>query len=293
MIEVPEFKQSNTTPDELLLYLYQSSHYITNALAKGISMNNLHEPVGVLLNIGLKFLNISKSIQCLLSVAQDSISCFCLLRTQADYLSSLYLIFEKSKNNPNDCKFRYLLYFLDGFQSRHEVLTEHVKLENNGSITDEEFQKLKKQVEDADKNSLSGIKECKKLLDEHPYKQINAELFYNIVKDKAWKYKSFDSNIKKPNKYTWKELYSLLDSRDSISSFFSYLSQYVHGLLNAIIIEDSPENFYNIKCFEISLLSKYQDLLTTLYGKEIINEKIFYPELRRQINKVLASYKQT
>jgi len=139
MIKVPEFKQSNTTPDELLLYLYQSSHYITNALAKGISMNNLHEPVGVLLNIGLKFLNISKSIQCLLSVAQDSISCFCLLRTQADYLSSLYLIFEKSKKNPNDCKFRYLLYFLDGFQSRHEVLTEHVKLENNGSITDEDF----------------------------------------------------------------------------------------------------------------------------------------------------------
>lgn len=265
-IEVPEMKACGSTPFDLFQQVITIDESIVETLSERHSMNSIHDGVGILMNLSHKFLQIGRSFQLLATKGDDNVSCNSLLRIQADYLATMFLIF--GAPTKDETIFRYLLYFLDGFHKRRNSL-----LTNNIKPVNEELSRLKQNIDDAIENCDGGIKECEKELNNHPYKRVNEKLFKDILKNRQWKYKTFDSSLKKNEHYKWEDLYQLLDGRDSISSYYSYLSQYVHGLSNTLILEEKVDS-YSLFCFEICLLARFKELLERLYGKEEIFEVI-------------------
>lgn len=263
-IEVPEMKACGCTPFDLFQNIITIDEYIVKKLSEGRSMNDLHDCVGILMNLSHKFLQIGRSFQMIATKGNDSVSCLSLLRIQADYLATMFLIF--GAPTKEETSFRYLLYFLDGFHKRKEPL-----LTSRNVFKNEEQLCLQQKIDNAIDNSNNGIKECEKELNKHPYKEINQKLFKEILKKRQWKYKTFDNSLTKVEYYAWKDLYKLLDTRDSVSSYYSYLSQYVHGLSNTLILEEEVNLDY-LFSFETSLLARFRELLERLYGKNEIHE---------------------
>lgn len=265
-LKIPELKK----PSQLYDFYLNSLESITKKLRKGHEQNNIQDGPGIFLNLSDKFLEIGRSCQLIIQKGIDSISCYSLLRMQADYLSTLYLIF--TAPTKDEIRFRYFLYFLDGFTSRKDTLDYDFDNDQR-CLTQEEFSSLKKQVELAIKNSEDGILDCMNALENHPYKTLNSGLFDKIVKNRQWRYKTFSPDITKYEYYKWEEMYStFLDKRKSVSSFISYLSNYIHGASVAIIVNKEDFNEDPILCCGINLLSNYRELLESLYGKDIIDD---------------------
>ena len=185
---------------------------------------------------------------------------------QADNLCVMYRIY--ANKNEDETTFRYMLYFLDGNRQRKETLS--CDYQYDGHCTKEEYDSIHKQVGSAIANAESVINTCLKLLDNHPYKTLNPTLFQKIVDAGNWKYETFDATLTKPKRQTWEDLYAQIDIRQNIQSFYSYTSQYVHGLSNSLLLGETSDDFYAIKCIGISLLGKYLELLNLLFGKQIV-----------------------
>lgn len=287
IIDFPEFKAAGTTPLQQYENLIGWEEYVTEKLCRGHDPHNIEDSVGIFFNLSSKFLEIGRSFQVIAKRGIDSISCYCLFRTQADYLSTLYLIFNAPTEE--ETKFRYLLYFLDGFVKRKEILS--IELKKNNNITQKEYSALKNQMSSAVKNAQTGIIQCTKTLENHPYRSLNSNLFKKIVDKTQWKYKTFSKDTTKLESYKWEDLYHLLDSRESVSSFFSYLSQYVHGLSVTILINKEDFNEDSLYCFGINLLAKYEELLKKLYGKDTI-DGLLKVGIKKQVTNFLQNQKQ-
>ena len=65
-------------------------------------------------------------------------------------------------------------------------------------------------------------------------------------------------------------MYAQIDIRPNIQTFYSYTSQYVHGLSNSLLLGETSDDFYAIKCIGLSLLGKYYELLNSLFGKQTV-----------------------
>ena len=219
---------------------------------------------GTFLSIGGLFVRLSCSFQVIVNIQKDAVSAYCLLRVMSDYLATLYLIYKAP--SVEEREFRYLLYYLDGFCERLKVIPKCV--EKDAHITDEEFDKLNVQIHEAIDNAQQGKDRVKEMLDVHPYIKINHALFQKIVSKNNWKYKIFDARCTKMESYSWNEMYELIDERENVINFTSYLSQYVHGLCNSLLAKNTQDDFYAIRCIGASRVCKYLDLLKELFGKK-------------------------
>ena len=267
-VSIPELEATGHTPETAFSQIKLLAESATESLSVGHRKNDLTDAVGTLLDMGRLFLKQAKSLQSLAEQEQDAVSCYGLIRMQADNLCVMYRIY--ANKDETETTFRYLLYFLDGNRRRKEVLS--FDYQYDGYCTKEEYDSIHNQVISARANAESIIETCLKLLDNHPYKTLNPTLFQKIVDTGNWKYESFDATLNKPQKQNWKDLYALIDNRPNIQSFYSYTSQYVHGLSNSLLLGDSTDDFYSIKCIGISLLGKYWELLNLLFGKQnVIN----------------------
>lgn len=265
-VSIPEMEATGHTPETAFSQIMLLAESATKSLSVGHRKNDLTDAIGTLLYMGQNFLKQAQSLQSLAEQEQDAISCFGLIRMQADNLCVMYRIF--ANKNEDETTFRYLLYFLDGNRMRKEALS--FDYQYDGYCTKEEYDSIHNQVISARANAESMIETCLRLLDNHPYKTLNPTLFQQIVDKSNWKYESFDATLTKPKTQNWKDLYSLIDIRPNIQSFYSYTSQYVHGLSNSLLLGESTDDFYSIKCIGISLLGKYLELLNLLFGKQIV-----------------------
>lgn len=263
-VSIPELEATGHTPETAFSQIMLLAESATESLSVGHRKNDLTDAVGTLLDMGRLFLKQAKSLQSLAEQEQDAVSCYGLIRMQADNLCVMYRIY--ANKDETETTFRYLLYFLDGNRKRKEVLS--IDYQYDGYCTKEEYDSIHNQVISARANAENIIETCLKLLDNHPYKKLNPTLFQKIVDTSNWKYESFDATLNKPQKQNWKDLYALIDNRPNIQSFYSYTSQYVHGLSNSLLLGDSTDDFYSIKCIGISLLGKYWELLNLLFGKQ-------------------------
>ena len=263
-VSIPELEATGHTPETAFSQIMLLAESATESLSVGHRKNDLTDAVGTLLDMGRLFLKQAKSLQSLAEQGKDAVSCYGLIRMQADNLCVMYRIY--ANKDETETKFRYLLYFLDGNRKRKEVLS--IDYQYDGYCTKEEYDSIHNQVISARANAENIIETCLKLLDNHPYKKLNPTLFQKIVDTSNWKYESFDATLNKPQKQNWKDLYALIDNRPNIQSFYSYTSQYVHGLSNSLLLGDSTDDFYSIKCIGISLLGKYWELLNLLFGKQ-------------------------
>lgn len=265
-LSIPEMEANGHTPESAFSQIMLLVESATKRLSVGHRKNDLTDAVGTLLDMGQHFLKQAKSLQTLAEQEQDAVSCFGLIRMQADNLCVMYRIY--ANKDETETTFRYLLYFLDGNRKRKEVLS--FDYQYDGHCAKEEYDSIFNQVVSARANAESMIETCLKLLDNHPYKTLNPTLFQKIVDNSNWKYESFDATLTKPKTQNWKDLYALIDIRSNIQSFYSYTSQYVHGLSNSLLLSESKDDFSSIKYIGISLLGKYWELLNLLFGKQIV-----------------------
>lgn len=265
-ITIPEMEATGHTPEYAFPQIMLLAESATKRLSVGHRKNDLTDAVGTLLDMGQNFLKQTKSLQTLAELEQDAVSCYGLIRMQADNLCVMYRIY--ANKDEVETTFRYLLYFLDGNRKRKEALS--FDYQYDGYCTKEEYDSIHNQVISARANAESMIETCIRLLDNHPYKTLNPTLFQKIVDNSNWKYETFDATLTKPKTQNWKDLYALIDIRPNIQSFYSYTSQYVHGLSNSLLLGESTNDFNSIKCFGISLLGKYWELLNLLFGKQIV-----------------------
>lgn len=273
------------TPESAFSQIMLLAESATKRLSVGHRKNDLTDAVGTLLAMGQNFLKQAKSLQVLAEQEQDAMSCYGLIRMQADNLCVMYRIY--ANKDEAETTFRYLLYFLDGNRKRKEALS--FDYQYDGYCTKEEYDSIQNQVISAKANAESMIETCLRLLNNHPYKALNPTLFQKIVDNSNWKYESFDATLTKPKKQTWEDLYALIDIRPDIQSFYSYTSQYVHGLSNSLLLGESTDDFYSIKCFGISLLGKYWELLNLLFGKQIVVDAAA-PSVMAFIQKCMNEY---
>jgi len=265
-VSIPEMEETGNTPETAFLQIMLIAESATKSLSVGHRKNDITDAIGTLLYMGQNFLKQAQSLQTLAEQEQDAVSCYGLIRMLADNLCVMYRIY--ANEDEVETTFRYLLYFLDGNRKRKEALS--FDYQYDGYCTKEEYDSIHNQVISARANAESMIETCIRLLDNHPYKTLNPTLFQKIVDNSNWKYESFDATQTKPKKQTWEDLYALIDIRPNIQSFYSYTSQYVHGLSNSLLLGESTDDFYSIKCFGISLLGKYWELLNLLFGKQIV-----------------------
>ena len=265
-ITIPEMEATGHTPESAFSQIMLLAESATKSLSVDHRKNDLTDAIGTLLYMGQNFLKQAKSLQTLAEQEQDAMSCYGLIRMQADNLCVMYRIY--ANKDEVETKFRYLLYFLDGNRKRKEALS--FDYQYDGHCTKEEYDSIHKQVGSAIANAESVINTCLKLLDNHPYKTLNPTLFQKIVDAGNWKYETFDATLTKPKRQTWEDLYAQIDIRQNIQSFYSYTSQYVHGLSNSLLLGETSDDFYAIKHFGISLLGKYLELLYLLFGKQTV-----------------------
>lgn len=263
---IPEMEAIRHTPETVFSQIMLLAESATNRLSVGHRKNDLTDATGILLAMGQNFLKQARSLQTLAALEEDVISCSGLVRMQADNLCVMYRIY--ANKDENETTFRYLLYLLDGNRERKKILD--CDYQYDGYCTREEYDMIHSQVNSAKANAESVIETCLRLLDKHPYKNQNPSLFKKIVDAGNWKYESFDATQMKPKRQKWEDLYTLIDIRPNIQSFYSYTSQYVHGLSNSLLLGVSPDDFHAIKCIGISLLGKYLELLSSLFGKQTV-----------------------
>ena len=262
----PEMEEIGNTPEATFSQIMLLVESATKRLSVGHRKNDLTDAIGTLLYMGQNFLKQAQSLQTLAEQEQDAVSCCGLIRMQADNLCVMYRIF--ANKDETETTFRYLLYFLDGNRERKKALS--FDYQYDGYCTKEKYDSIHNQVISGIANAESVINTCLKLLDNHPYKKLNPTLFQNIVDAGNWKYETFDATLTKHKRQTWKDLYAQIDIRQNIQSFYSYTSHYVHGLSNSLLLGETSDDFYAIKCFGISLLGKYWELLNLLFGKQIV-----------------------
>ena len=179
-------------------------------------------------------------------IGKDYGACCTLARSIADSLIAIKLIYQST--DIDEKVFRHYLYVLDGLILNKKLLNE--SLENNGRITDEEFQALSKQYDTARQRFSEGIDYCNGILQKHPYKTAFPDFFNAAIKSGSWKYK--EKRVKDNNKqvpcYSWEKLYSLIDDRPSIISMYSFFfSQFVHGLsISNMLGNNDADNFESL-----------------------------------------------
>ena len=259
-------EETDHTPESAFSQILLLAESATKCLSVGHRKNDLTDAVGTLLYLGQNFLKQAQSLQTLAEQEKDAVSCYGLIRMQADNLCVMYRIY--ANKDEAETTFRHLLYFLDGNRKRKETLS--FDFQYDGYCSKEEYESIHNQVISARANAESMIETLLRLLDNHPYKTLTPTLFQKIIYNNNWKYESFDATLTKPKTQNWKDLYYLIDIRPNIQSFYSYTSQYVHGLSNSLLLDVSADIFYSIKCFGISLLGKYWELLNLLFGKQIV-----------------------
>lgn len=120
-ITIPEMEATDHTPESAFSQIMLLAESATKRLSVGHRKNDLTDAVGTLLYLGQNFLKQAQSLQTLAEQEKDAVSCYGLIRMQADNLCVMYRIY--ANKDEAETTFRYLLYFLDGNRKRKETLS--------------------------------------------------------------------------------------------------------------------------------------------------------------------------
>lgn len=233
------------------------------------TVNNIDDIDGFALQIINKCLTSLKTLSTICTLCKDYPSANTVLRMVIDSISVYNIVYATS--DAEEREYRHYLYVKDSITARMSTMEE--KLENNGSISAEDFDKLQKQYEDTTKSDRAVVQYCDSILSKHTYSGLYPEFHQQALEHCNWRYKDkvFRSKVNK-NRYSWEELYILFDSRKDIQTFIStHLSQFVHGLcVSNIAIEESEENFAALLSFGLVAAGKLRDFLKLLFPDDTI-----------------------
>lgn len=217
------------------------------------------------------FCRIIKSLRTLLSIctsSKDYPVANNVLRMIADSVSVYKLIY--TSKDHDEKLFRHYLYILDGLSTRNSLM--QCDLDNNDKMNQDDFIRLKKKYESTRQSDEGAIKYCKEKLNNHIYSKTYPEFHIQSVENYNWRYKDtvYKKNVNK-NRYSWEELYKLLNIPNNIPSFISsYLSQFAHGFcMSNILLDESDEIFTPILSFAFVFAGILKNEFEHQYSKYI------------------------
>lgn len=105
-VSIPEMEATGHTPESTFAQIMLLAESATKSLSDGHRKNDLTDAIGTLLYMGQNFLKQAQSLQTLAEQGQDAVSCYGLIRMQADNLCVMYRIY--ANKNEAETTFRYL-----------------------------------------------------------------------------------------------------------------------------------------------------------------------------------------
>ncbi len=179
---------------------------------------------------------------------KDYVTVCVLVRVLADNIATLNLIY--NCEDEEEKSLRHLLYVLDGVQTRWTLLNER-RMKYDCNITKDAFDALCQQVQGAKDNAKACIDYCITTIQGLPFYRMNKMQIDVLIERKNWKYKTLG---KPNNSYSWKEMYGMLNIKEGVDMFSSFLSQYVHGLSISNLVLEDRDDFDAPLSFAICLL---------------------------------------
>ena len=201
---------------------------------------------------------------------KDFCSAMAILRVMADTLSSLYLIY---KEEGEKLYLRHYLYVMDGVNNRLKYLPNSVDYDNK--ISKSEYDALCKQIESSKNNCNGTINHCVSEIHSLSFYHGQMYVIDKLIKSQNWKFKTFDS-ANRNNSYSWLEMYEIIKLQCK-PTFFSYLSEFVHGLsISNIAVDIDNTTFEPIYGTTSALLGRLHDFIEDYYHDELplINPKL-------------------
>lgn len=264
-INIPECQKMGVSNMGTLIIIICMLEYGVKRLYNKYQVNTINDIKGYTVTFAIKLIKSLRTLVVVIEEQKDYVVANAILRMLADNISIFKLIYGNS--DYKELIFRHYLYILDGSSARFKELPEAIYYD--GKITKEEFMLLEKQIKTTREAEQININYCMQILKNHPYSATENKVIDNIIQKSNWKYKSIDSLFKEKNVYTWKELYSLLEMSQTGTSFFSYLSQYVHGLsISNIQLEEDNDDFEPIICTGVCLSGFLKETLFGIFQED-------------------------
>lgn len=209
-----------------------------------------------------KVLKITSTLYTVVNANKDYIVSNIIIRSLADVISSLILIYSKSND---DLKLlRHYLFIMDGLQGRINNLPGDLKYD--GKIKKEEFEALSQQIESARDNYKGAYSCAEEEIKKLSIYESKKNTIDHLISKRNWRFKELSES---PGTYKWTELYTYAELPLD-SEFFSLLSEYVHGLSTSNLIVDSDnETFEPILSIASSLMGKVHEFIHNIYADDI------------------------
>lgn len=266
-IQIPELEKFDTNSVNVVRILLCELDFYMEKLSSDYNLNTINDINGYIITFTNKLLKSFWTLTLIIEEANDYVAANAITRVLVDNISIFRLIY--GNKNSEELLFRHYLYILDGSSSRYKLLPEQIT--NNGKITKDEYNALSKQIRKTKDNERQNIEFILSELNKLHFRKSNNQAFEQIVEQKNWKYKTFHyyKNIKQ-NTYSWRELYDFLNLKGLSASYFSYLSNFVHGLsISNIILKEDNDNFEPINCIAIALLGQFRNCILSIFEDKI------------------------
>lgn len=261
-ISQPELDKRGMTYEELFQYMIVFlDHEVTHlrGIHTSIAINDIK---AYPLQIATRIIKMAMTLHSVIERNNDYPVSNIIVRCMADSLSALYLIYGGKDEEIKSL--RHYLYIIDGIKGRLKEYPE--KYEYDDRISKEEYDKLHQQLIECRGNYQRTYDFSKSMIERLELYDGRKAVVDGLIRDGNWKFKTLGSA---KNYYNWKEMYNFLGLEKS-SSFFSLLSEFVHGLSTSnLIVEIGETTFEPIYSFATSLLDRLHKFLEREYVQDM------------------------
>ena len=265
MFSIPELEKFNGSYYDAYKAIYSlCAHEVTRlrTLFPEGAINNIN---GYKVGIITKEMFAFHSLITLIEQNQDYSTSASILRSIADNLSTYILIYHQKSED--ELLLRHYLYLIDGLKARYTAMSS-IHPPKDTPISNEEKQETERNVSFAKKNTSDAILFCKrKIWTLNIYNEKVNAINHLLTTINGWRYRSLDCY---KQILSWKEMYSLINGKESSQFFISYLSQYVHGLSSSNLLIDTKnkETFEPLIGIGISFLGIIHEFAQNDFGIE-------------------------
>lgn len=275
MITIPELIMFNGSYYDAYKGLYSLVAHEVTQLRSLFYEGAVDDINGYKVGILTKIMFASCSFMTVIEKNHDYSTAATILRSVADNLASYILIYRNQ--NADEVALRHYLFLYDGLNTRLKSI-QAIKPTDDNAVSELEKEQTQQGVTAAVEDSLNGIDySLKEIRNSILYKEYKTEIEYLIaLKYDNWRFKSL-KNFKQ--KFSWGDMYPLINGKKASTFFISYLSQFVHGLSSSNLSIDNtkPETFYPMMHIGITFLGKIHEFVQEDFGisKEILQNNFF------------------
>lgn len=263
-ISIPEFARADLTYEECYRVVFTLIKHEVFHLKNIHTSESIDELKAYPLQIASRILKSASTLHAIIEQNKDYVVANAIVRTLADTMASLYLIYQE---DGEAMVLRHYLYVLDGINNRLKYLPENMFYDN--SISKDEFDVLMQQVVDSKTHYTEARQHCQAKIRELSLYAGKAAVIEKLMEKCNWKYKTLGSSNIQKNKYTWNEMYDLLHLKCD-SGFFSFFGEFVHGLSTSnIAFEPDVVDFEPVYGAAIVLLGRLYEFINNYYADDM------------------------